>query len=435
MAVQYGSSYVVSYASNGTPIAAASRSITAGAAAGEALVMDMFKFAGPAGELGVTVGRTAAAAGIASALARVMPYVGAGMLAYDIYKAVGVRQGANGAEIDPGSSPSSSQLTEYQADTAGWAPNSVSACNLYEVTQRQFYGEYSYFEQGIEYYKRLIGRSHVETIGGRDKCVIDLAKLSGPDASTFLYPGFRVVDINSRQSAASSRCIEAATGAQAAPRSDGLCPTGRYESATESQVQAKLLPVAQANTVDAMKAAIAAGAAIPATEPKVAGPASQIGQPRTTTTTGPAGQTQTTTTPTFQYNYAGNTITYNTTNQTTSNVTNNAGDTSTTTTTEPVPSDTKQLCDSYPDSLACMKPGTAPDPEAVPIRKTPVSITSDRSRWGANAGGCTRAAIHLVSGPVIDLWKPFCDFFALIRGVVVGTFGLVGAFLFKNGVK
>lgn len=78
--------------------------------------------------------------------------------------------------------------------------------------------------------------------------------------------------------------------------------------------------------------------------------------------------------------------------------------------------------------------GTPPDAEQIPIDRRPVTITKD-PRWAANAGACTRGAIQLTSGVSINLWQPFCDFFALIRGVVVGMFGLAGAFIFRNGVK
>lgn len=155
----------------------------------------------------------------------------------------------------------------------------------------------------------------------------------------------------------------------------------------------------------------------------------------TTTTTGPTGTTSTTTTPTYNYTYQGDTITINTTNTTTTNVTNIDGDTTTTTTTETKPgTDDEGMCAKYPDSLACMKPGTPPDAEQIPIDRRPVTITKD-PRWAANAGACTRGAIQLTSGVSINLWQPFCDFFALIRGVVVGMFGLAGAFIFRNGVK
>jgi hypothetical protein len=41
----------------------------------------------------------------------------------------------------------------------------------------------------------------------------------------------------------------------------------------------------------------------------------------------------------------------------------------------------------------------------------------------------------LSTGVSINIWQPFCDFFHLIRGVVVGMFGLVGALIFRNGIK
>jgi len=81
-----------------------------------------------------------------------------------------------------------------------------------------------------------------------------------------------------------------------------------------------------------------------------------------------------------------------------------------------------------------MKPGTAPEAEAIPVQRKPFAITPD-SRWSSNAGSCSRGAIQLSTGVSINIWQPFCDFFHLIRGVVVGMFGLVGALIFRNGIK
>lgn len=434
MVTQMGSSYVVSYASNGTPIAAAARSITA--TGGEALIRDMFNVAGPAGTLPVTVSRTATAAGVALGLARVASKLATpltvGMLAYDLLSGVGVRQGAGGAEIDSGEPSSTRSVTTYTVNSQSGS-NSASACssaaaaetpNMYSVPNPN--GTGYIFTRGY-----LKGRIF-DIPGYNTYCYVDSYDSTGKLAQE----RFRTFTVNSSTVQNVPFCIEAATGSVTSPRADGKCPTGRYESVSEAQVEAKVLPVAQARTVDAVKAAIAAGAAIPSTPPVVEGPATQVGPPRSTTTTGPAGQTSVTTTSTYQYNYAGDTITYNTTNNTITNVTAPDGTTTTETKTEdqPKPADTKQLCDAYPDSLACMKPGTPPDAEQIPIDRRPVTITKD-PRWAANAGACTRGAIQLTSGVSINLWQPFCDFFALIRGVVVGMFGLAGAFIFRNGVK
>lgn len=428
MATQMGSSYVVSYATNGTPIAAAVRSITA--TGGEALIRDMFNVSGPAGNLGVTVSRTAAAADVALGLARVASRVAVpltvGMLAYDMLAGVGVRQGASGAEIDAGTDQVPQNCTGYSV-FGGPAPvhclPAQEACDL-----RSSYVLAN--QPGLK-------RGRLTGSGSTLLCVQETSLDGG------LYWNGYSSDLfgNPVTKTGVKMCtpvVDSLTGESSVPGtySDGKCITGRYDPATESQVQAKILPVAQARTVDALKAAIAAGAAIPATAPVVTGPATQTGQPRSTTTTGPAGQTSTTTTPTYQYNYAGDTITYNITNTTVTTNTAPDGTSTTETKTEdqPKPADTKQLCDTYPDSLACMKPGTPPDAEQIPIDRRPVTITKD-PRWASNAGACTRGAIQLTSGASINLWQPFCDFFALIRGVVVGMFGLAGAFIFRNGVK
>lgn len=436
-AVQYGSSFVVGYATNGTPIASAARSITV--ASGEALIRDMFTVSGPAGSLPAIATRTATAAGVARALAvaagRLSVPLTVGMLAYDILGGVGVRQGANGAEIDPGKDSLNETVTVYCYAGAGPSdglicdPSRPNACKSSLAT---------YSNNGAGFRARFI-----QVENGTGTCIGEATRPGQVNNDGTAYWSELRIGYQGSQSRQNTGCsseIDQITGLSYIPgvRADGKCITGRYQAATEQQVETAILPQVQKSPqslVDALKAAIAAASPVPATAPQVSGPASQVGQPRTTTTTGPAGQTATTTTPTYQYNYAGDTITYNTTNQTVTNVTNNGGTTTTETKTEPAPADTKQLCDLYPDSLACLKPGTAPDPEAIPIHKTPVTITPDRARWGANSGACTRAAIRLTSGPTINLWQPFCDFFALIHGVVVGTFGLVGAFLFKNGVK
>jgi hypothetical protein len=354
----------------------------------------------------------------------------AGSLAYDFLASYGVRQGASGAEVDPGSAPGTRNVSTVSGISAA---SDVAACAAYKISL----GNPGYTQVNEGGYLVSKPKTYKDTVstyngpyGNRLYCKIEIFDYLG----VLSYPNFRQ-EIITNSSVADS-CTESATGAIMTMRADGKCPTGRYESATESQVSSRMLPAAQANPSNAAKAVLSAGQSVDSSPYSVTGPASQIGSANTTTTTGPTGTTATTKTPTYSYNYAGNTVTYNTTNSTVTNITNNTGGTSTTTTIEQVPaSDNKQLCDAYPDSLACLKPGTVPDAEAVPIQRKQFSIVPDTSRWAPNAGACTRGAIQLSTGVTINIWKPFCDFFALIRGVVIGMFGLVGALIFKNGIK
>lgn len=89
------------------------------------------------------------------------------------------------------------------------------------------------------------------------------------------------------------------------------------------------------------------------------GPGSQVGAPTTTTTTGPNGTTTTTQSPTYNYQYDGDTVNYGTTITTT--IINENGDTTTTTVVnnppESAPEEEKDPCEGNPDRLSCVKLG------------------------------------------------------------------------------
>lgn len=392
-----------------------------------AVVTDTMALTGPAGKLTVAVSTAATAASIAKALAgvagRLYGPLTLGMAAYDLLAASGVRQGATGAEIDAGTDQVSVSGECWKADNICFSSPLSSWVSWHPVGESYSstlkYGSSSCTKAGTwaaNCQTRLISISTGLDTGG----AIGM-QINGSAATVKQCPNI----------------TDSLTGQSYVPGSysDGKCITGRYDSATESQVISRVTPAVQADLSASAKAAISSGASIESSPYSITGPASQTGTPTSTTTTGPTGTTTTTATPTYSYTYGGNTITISTTN--TTNVTNvtNEGDTTTTTETTTTPgNDDKGMCSLYPDSLACMKPGTPPDAEQIPIDRRPVTITKD-PRWAANAGACTRGAIQLTSGVSINLWQPFCDFFALIRGVVVGMFGLAGAFIFRNGVK
>lgn len=394
-----------------------------------AVVTDTMALTGPAGKLTVAVGTAATAANIAKALAGVagrlyLPLT-VGMAAYDLLAPAGVRQGASGAEIDAGTDQVPQNCTGYSV-FGGPAPvhclPAQAACDL-----RTSYVLAN--QPGLK-------RGRLTGSGSTLRCVQETSLDGG------LYWNAYSSDLfgNPVTKTGVKMCspvVDSLTGESSVPGtySDGKCITGRYTAATDAQVIARVSPGVQADPSAAAKAAADAGASIESSPYSVSGPASQSGTPTSKTTTGPAGTTTVTTTPTYSYTYSGDTITINTTNTTSTTNITNEGDTTTTTETTTTPgNDDKGMCSLYPDSLACMKPGTPPDAEQIPIDRRPVTITKD-PRWAANAGACTRGAIQLTSGVSINLWQPFCDFFALIRGVVVGMFGLAGAFIFRNGVK
>lgn len=422
-----------------------------------AVVTDTFALKGPAGAFSAAVTSSATAPSIAAALARVAGRahlaLSLGMAAYDLLSGVGVRQGAVGAEIDAGAE----KVDKLQVNC------SLSSGPAHTSSGSSFGGCYtSVIEKANNYWaldSATIDASNYATkttvtINPRScttsYCYADTVSIrwtrsvvcsggcvKGAWVKDITTNGTVSISASSTTAKACPEIVDALTGQTSVPGtySDGKCITGRYTAATDAQVIARVSPGVQADPSAAAKAAADAGASIESSPYSVSGPASQSGTPTSKTTTGPAGTTTVTTTPTYSYTYSGDTITINTTNTTSTTNITNEGDTTTTTETTTTPgNDDKGMCSLYPDSLACMKPGTPPDAEQIPIDRRPVTITKD-PRWAANAGACTRGAIQLTSGASINLWQPFCDFFALIRGVVVGMFGLAGAFIFRNGVK
>lgn len=404
-----------------------------------ATASDALTLSGRAGALAVTARTTVSAAEVAIALARVAGRANAaiaiGSLAYDLLAGAGVRNTPAGAEVDPGTLPNNTTETQYRASFSSYVGPFVSsragalAALVGAMPKTQDMGGCT---ASLTYsVPDSVTLAFTETNAG---CVNSLGYLIGKGT----YSRIASIYQESRPVTGCSPIVDSLTGQTYVPgvRADGKCMTGRYSAATsEAQVALALKPVVESSVSGAAKAAISAGGEIQSSGFSVTGPASQTGTPTSTTTTGPAGTTTTTITPTYSYTYSGDTITINTTNTTSTTNITNEGDTTTTTETTTTPgNDDKGMCSLYPDSLACMKPGTPSDAEQIPIDRRPVTITKD-PRWAANAGACTRGAIQLTSGVSINLWQPFCDFFALIRGVVVGMFGLAGAFIFRNGVK
>ncbi len=165
---------------------------------------------------------------------------------------------------------------------------------------------------------------------------------------------------------------------------DGKCPTARYNhipttaEAAAGKVAANP-PTDPTPWVQPTKDAIQSGGQQAPASIETTGPASQTGSGTTTTTTGgsPAQTTVETKTPTYTYNYAGDTITYNTSYTT---INNNITTGTTTTTTETpapaTPQDPEDPCTAEPDRLGCIKLGKPPD-DQVPTKSSEISYSAE----------------------------------------------------------
>lgn len=369
------SSFVVAAGSNGTPIALAARSVTTGTA-GEFLIRDMFNAAGPAGNLPLTATRTVSGLGAARAIlgqaAKGFTPVAIGLAGYDLMQAYRMRGSGGGLEVDPGAPP----VPRTVYNTAGFSGTSDTAsCALYAKSNAAYAGTYEVFVDGYPVRYTYESRPRVffgpDTYGTRLYCYVDVYRKDG----TLHSLKYRKEPLNS--SVESSSCTEAATGALMPTGADGKCMTGRYEA---SSVEAAAGTLAAAMTVAAVKDYVNSPASqaepVPESKPmKVTGPATQVGVPKTVTTTSPTGTISETRTPTYTYNYAGNTVNYSTVNQTVTNITNNEGATETTTETKPEDIQ-KGDCELYPKSVGCLDMGEFPD-EEVPEEEREVDISPE----------------------------------------------------------
>lgn len=126
-------------------------------------------------------------------------------------------------------------------------------------------------------------------------------------------------------------------------------------------------------------------------------------------------------------------MTYNIVNNTVTNKTDIDGKTTTETTTTVKPPD-KGMCDLYPDSLACMKPGDpptdpAPTPKSVPISIEPMAFPGQ--------GACPPPITFSVFGASYAFeWTPFCDVLTTwVRPLVLVMSIAAAAMIFVGGLK
>lgn len=435
VATRAGSAIQVTAPATGAAVAASARTISAGATTGEAKIIDMLRAAGPAGDLPLTVTRTATAVQVAAGLAtllRATTPLGLTLTAAEMLSGAGLRLD-NGGEIDLGVTATDHIFTEYWIDSkAGKMPSKSQACTRYAEWMYSYgHAGSAYSADGrVERYK-LNGFLVADPYWG-DRCQVDK---TDPFTGQ-LFPKFRYEGI-AQQSTTQKGCIEAATGSVSKARADGKCPTGRYESVQavpQTQLQTAVLPAVQTDTTTALKNLIDSGGYAETSPLSVTGPATQTGASQTTNTTGPSGQVSTVVTPTYNYTYNGDTITYNTTNNTVTNKTDINGETTTETKTETEPPDTEQLCDLFPSALACMKVGDIPEPDKRPEDVKLVS-PGRHSAWSYNSGQCPNRTIDFSFGVSVNILQPFCDFFVILKGVILSIFSLASALVFRGGIR
>lgn len=434
VATRAGSAIQVTAPATGAAVAASARTISAGATTGEAKIIDMLRAAGPAGDLPLTVTRTATAAQVAAGLAtllRATTPLGLTLTAAEMLSGAGLRLD-NGGEIDLGVTATDHIFTEYWVDDrAGKMPSKSQACNVYAQWIMATFGAIAFNNKG-EAKPYIFEGAYIYDSYWGDRCQVDqIDPFTG-----VVTPKFRYVGI-SQDSRAQKGCIESATGAVSKARSDGKCPTGRYESVQafpQTQLQTAVLPVVQTDTATALKNLIDSGGYAETSPLSATGPATQTGASQTTNTTGPSGQVSTVVTPTYSYTYNGDTITYNTTNNTVTNKTDINGETTTETKTETEPPDTEQLCDLFPSALACMKVGDIPEPDKLPENVKAVA-PGRHSAWSYNSGQCPNRTIDFSFGVSVNILQPFCDFFVILKGVILSIFSLASALVFRGGIR
>lgn len=175
------------------------------------------------------------------------------------------------------------------------------------------------------------------------------------------------------------------------------------------------------------------GATVPSTT-RTEGPASQVGQPASTTTTAPDGTVTTTTnTPTYSYTYAGDTITTTINNTTTTNV---GGAITTTTTNNPAPKaadTTPDPCDANPDRAGCSKLGTPPDTPERPKRDAPIVFSP--TVFSSPASCPSDLPLTIMGRTFAISYSPLCDTLRVVRFIFVFTGAAAAALIFMEGLK
>lgn len=439
------SSLVVQYAKNGTPLAVGQRSIAAGATSGEALIRDMLNAAGPAGNLPLTVSRTVTAAQVAAGLARAagranLP-IAVGTAAYELLSASGVRQGASGAEIDPGADPVETQKLEWTCHTGSQyisKSTSLPGCAEQVIVKLQANADSKLNPAPLwsGNQTRTVYTYSLNSCASSSCWIKSTQQTQERFCSSGVCAAWKntgpLTTIDSNLLEASSKIftdkscasiIDPLTGQSYIPGqySDGKCMTASYSPATETQVQQKVLPAVSSDVAAAVRAALDAGAEIESSPLSISGPQTQTSAPSVSTKTSPAGTVTSTTTNNYQYNYAGDTINY-TVNQTTVTQTTAPDGTTETTTETSDKTPEKTNCELYPKSIGCMELGEPEDSE-IPEREEELELSPEDV---ALPSGCP-SDLALPGGRVIS-YASACDAAQKMRPLVIAA-GVLSALL------
>lgn len=231
---------------------------------------------------------------------------------------------------------------------------------------------------------------------------------------------------------------------------DGMCPTGRYNHVPITPaVAAGLLANPPAGyqmpspqlVGDAARQVIAGGGQLPA-DITTSGPASQVGQPSTSTQNNPDGSTVTKTdTPTYNFNYAGDTVSYSTTHSIVTNSCTGAGacSASTTTTNAPAAATTPPVdpCTANPTSLGCTQLGALPVAERIPGTDVPI-VFAPVAFSGAAACPAPYPLAFSVSGKAFNFsidTAPLCGLMSTLAPIFTALFACAAALIFMDGIK
>ena len=222
------------------------------------------------------------------------------------------------------------------------------------------------------------------------------------------------------------------------PGPDGLCPTGNYSqpvTVEEAQRRVIVYPPPDDDTAlpGALREAVEHGQAVPSTI-RTTGPATQTGQPVSTTTTDAKGTSTSTQTPTYSYHYDGDQITYDTTVTTT--VINNDGSTSSSSTTTSGPSpdkEPKDPCDLHPERVGCMGLGSPPDDT---VKKTQSQLSWQTESLGFGASCPSDLVIQQRTGPAITLtYRDACDTATRLKPLVIAAGALVALLMVTAALR
>lgn len=157
------------------------------------------------------------------------------------------------------------------------------------------------------------------------------------------------------------------------PGADGKCKTGVYSGEiTPIQVGEKFTQFPPSDQAAVVQNVLQGGQEIEPESAATSGPTQQTGTPTSSTTVGPLGTSTQTSTPTYHYEYGGDSDFINYTTTTTVEMCTGAESCTTTTTTEapPVENDPKDPCTTNPDRLGCTKLGTAPTDQVAKVTRS-----------------------------------------------------------------